>query len=400
METSKPPDVLFVIGGLGIGGTERHLLRVSRQLSRANWKVCIYSLAGDGPLRMELEAAGIKVILPPVDRATISDAVILRAMRFALAAMHLTYTMVRVRPRITHFFLPAAYIVGAIAASLTRIRLRVMSRRSLNTYQQAYPFVQRLEMKLHGGMDAILANSRAVIRELRDEEHVDSSRLGLIYNGIELPPLRLDHRAEVRSLMDIDDRTVVYIIVANLIPYKGHLDLITALGMANERINSLWHLLVVGRDDGVGVDIRALAKKLNIDDKISFLGERTDVASLLLASDVGLLCSHQEGFSNSIIEGMAAGLPMIVTDVGGNSEAVIDGQSGLVVPSHSPQELAVAIERLAKDPDLRVMMGNNARRRAQENFTLEACVARYQELYASLLAGRKPCEIDSIRPNW
>lgn len=88
---------------------------------------------------------------------------ILRAARLAFAAIHLTYTMARVRPQITHFFLPAAYIIGAIAALLTRMKVRVMSRRSLNNYQRAYPFVQSLEMKLHSGMNAILGNSRAVI---------------------------------------------------------------------------------------------------------------------------------------------------------------------------------------------------------------------------------------------
>ena len=165
-ELSDSPDVLFVMGELGVGGTERHLLNVGRQLSRADWRVCVYSLAGDGPLRGELESAGIRVVLPPIGRSAIPNVLILRVLRITLAAIHLTYMMSRMRPRIAHFFLPASYLIGAIAASLARIKIRVMSRRSLNMYQQAYPLVQRLEMKLHGSMNAVLGNSNAVVHQL------------------------------------------------------------------------------------------------------------------------------------------------------------------------------------------------------------------------------------------
>src|SRR5438477_7018715 len=127
-ELPESPDVLFVVGELGVGGTERHLLNVGGQLRRAGWRICIYSLAGDGALRGELESAGIDVILPPVGRSAIPNAVVLRVLRIILAALHLTYMMVRTRPRIAHFFLPAAYLIGANAASLARIKIRIMSR--------------------------------------------------------------------------------------------------------------------------------------------------------------------------------------------------------------------------------------------------------------------------------
>src|SRR5262245_26038782 len=102
---SEPSDILFIIGGLDVGGTERHLLSVGQQLRRADWRVWVYSLAGDGPLRSGLEAAGVCVALPPVSRAEVPNIKILRALRLALAAVHLTYTMVRLRPRIAHFLL-------------------------------------------------------------------------------------------------------------------------------------------------------------------------------------------------------------------------------------------------------------------------------------------------------
>ena len=392
----ESPDVLFVMGELGIGGTERHLLNVSRQLRRSGWRVRVYSLAGDGPLRSELKSAGIEVILPPVGRTAIPNAAVFRVLRIILSAVYLTYIMVRTRPRIAHFFLPAAYLIGAIAASLARIKIRIMSRRSMNTYQLAYPLVQWVEMKLHGSMNAVLGNSNAVVRQLRDEEDVSSDKLGLIYNGIELPPESSNNRAAVRSSIGLDEQTLVYIIVANLIPYKGHLDLIEAFGIANDRLGQPWQLLIVGRDDGAGFNIRALAKKLKLDDKILFLGMRSDVVNLLSASDIGLLCSHQEGFSNAILEAMAAGLPMIVTDVGGNAEAVLAGETGLVIPPHHPEALAEALVSLARDPLLRKTFGEAGRARLQTHFLLGGCVERYQALYRGLLRGEIPRDIPEV----
>jgi glycosyltransferase involved in cell wall biosynthesis len=90
--------------------------------------------------------------------------------------------------------------------------------------------------------------------------------------------------------------------------------------------------------------------------------------------------SHQEGFSNSVLEGMAAGLPMIVTDVGGNSEAVIDGDCGLVVPSGNPSRLAHAIMTLMNDREMSIAYGRAARARVDQVFSMDKCVYEYQQL--------------------
>lgn len=174
-KSPEMPEVLYVISNLGIGGAERHLSLVGRALVGRGHGVCVYSLAGDGPLRGVLEEGGVTVFVPPGSRAGSEGASISRAMRAALAAVHLTYVMLRTRPRIVHFFLPAAYLIGAVAAGLARVKIRVMSRRSLNVYQRGYPMMRWLEMKLHGGMTAILGNSMAVVRQLRDEEGVPGS---------------------------------------------------------------------------------------------------------------------------------------------------------------------------------------------------------------------------------
>jgi len=104
------------------------------------------------------------------------------------------------------------------------------------------------------------------------------------------------------------------------------------------------------------------------------------VPLFLRLADVGLLCSHEEGFSNAVLEGMAAGLPMVVTDVGGNAEAVIDGVTGYVVPAHNPELLADALLTVALADD-RALMGDRGRRRVVEKFSMNSCIDAYEALY-------------------
>ena len=271
-----------------------------------------------------------------------------------------------------------------------------MSRRSLNVYRDSRPFVWRFEQFLHPHMTAILGNSLSVVRELRYDEHVSADRLGLIYNGVRAVPAS-QSRETCREKLGLPPSALVLVIVANLIPYKGHRDLFQALAIASSRLPASWRLLVVGEDYGAGDGLKALARELKIDNKTSFFGLRSDVSEILAAGDIGLLCSHQEGFSNAIIEGMAAGLPMIVTDVGGNPEAVLDELTGIVVPPRDPARLADALIRLAGDTSLRERFGEAGRARAAEKFSLEQVVGSYDALYRTLLAGGRPGDVAQVR---
>jgi glycosyltransferase involved in cell wall biosynthesis len=126
------------------------------------------------------------------------------------------------------------------------------------------------------------------------------------------------------------------------------------------------------------------ASETGIADHILWLGEHRDVDRYLRATDIAVLCSHEEGFSNSLIEAMAFGIPVIATAVGGNLDAVVPEESGLLVPSRAPTELAAAILHMATKPEFRALCGASARRRVQENFSLAACTQRYANLYRGI----------------
>jgi len=390
-------DVLFVVGSFDVGGAERHLTLIASALARRGWRVTIYSLSGRGPALELFGTDDVGIICPPLERGSGREFVLRRLLRIAVVVVHLLKVMLQHRSAAVHFFLPSSYLIGAPLAIIAGIKRRVMSRRSLNRYQSKNMLIGPLERLLHPFMTAILGNSRSVMREL-EAEGVHAGRLGLIYNGVDTSIFAASGgREQTRRALGIQDSTLVLAIVANLIPYKGHLDLVEALGQSAREMPDDWKLLIVGRDDGAGAAIKTLAEMRGLADKLLFVGPRKDVSELLAASDIGLLASHEEGFSNAVIEGMYARLPMIVTDVGGNGEAVIDGENGLVVPPHDPSAFGRAIVRLAADPALRAKYGANGRRRVETHFTLDSCVGRYEALYRGLQASKIPRDIVEIQ---
>lgn len=375
--------ILFVIGTLDVGGAENHLVRIAKQLKLRGWEPEVFVMSLGGPLTAELASAGIPV--HGVDCQWCKKLPRGRTLSQLVSTMlHLIHIMRTRNPAVSHFFLPGAYIFGGVASFFSKSNPRIMSRRSLNNYQQSNPTYARIERWLHPRMNLVCANSFAVLEQL-EQEGVSPERLRLIYNGIEAAPSwAADHRARMRTELNIPDGAVVLVIVANLIPYKGHEDLIDALSFVAAELPAPWFVLCLGRDDGIGQRLRERAANAGVAEQVRWLGSRRDVPQILAASDIGLLTSHQEGFSNAVLEAMAAGLPMVVTDVGGNAEAVIDGETGFVVPAKDPQALAVAIRRLVNDPS-RHLMGERGRERVQSYFSLETCVNAYERLYCEVL---------------
>ena len=215
------------------------------------------------------------------------------------------------------------------------------------------------------------------------------AKVRLIYNGVDTVKAQYtDTSREIRDELGIPEDILLLVKVANLLPYKGHADLLDALSILTSNQRSKVHVLMIGRGYEDRSDLRLKASELRLERHVSWLGSRNDVPELLEVADIGILASHEEGFSNAILEGMSAGLPMVVTDVGGNAEAVIDGETGLVVPSKNPKALAAALEKLIFDTELRQSMGRAGRKRAQERFSLDSCVDAYEALFNEVLGSR------------
>ncbi len=374
--------LLVVTESLGTGGTESHLIRLLPLLARRGVDVAVFCMTERGSRAAELERAGIQIFAAR-SRSGRHGTRLRHPVHAAIAGVKLHRLLRRFRPDIVQFYLPGPYLVGAPVALSSRVPVKIMSRRSLSRYQRNLPAVASIERFLHGYMDAVTGNSRAVIKELV-AEGVPKAKLHLIYNGIDVAT-SMD-RSEARSVLGVDNDVLVGVMVANLIPYKGHHDLIEGFGLVTKQLPAGWRVLLAGRDEGLRPELEALAAKRGIVENVVFLGERSDVPLLLAAADFGLLTSHEEGFSNVVLEGMAASLPMIVTDVGGNAEAVLDGATGFVVPPNEPKAIGEAVLRLARDHNLRASLGDAGRKRVAEHFSMESCQNAHLELYRTLLA--------------
>lgn len=365
--------ILYVIGKLDVGGAEQQLLYLSKNLVKKGFDVSIFTLKKEGKLENEFIE----------NKVNLSGKNYNKYAKFGLipGAFDLISIMRKNNFDIVHFVLPEAYVIGAFCSFISPGIIRVMSRRSLNNYQNNYLLIRYIEKLLHKRMNLILGNSKAVCKQL-EEEGVPQNKLSLIYNGVEI---------EKYSENVIVDETIInkndlnLLCVANLIPYKGHIDLFNALGLIKDKINKNWSLLLAGRDDGHGIALKGLAKELDITENVKFLGEMKNIPGLIKNCDIGLLCSHQEGFSNSILECMAGGLPMVVTDAGGNAEAVIDGQTGIIIQPKSPEQIGNAILELANNESRREQMGSSAIDRIKTEFSIDKCISLYQKLYTDLI---------------
>lgn len=393
-------EIMFVIGSLAIGGAQRHLADIAHALSLRHWRIAVYVLIDDGPILDELLGnKEITVIQAPFLGPQASWSRIRRVLRLIIAASHLFKTLVARRSQIVHFMLPASYLVGAPLAFVALSPIRIMSRLSLNRYQLSDWKYRVFEPIIHKTMTAILGNSCRVVRELGESEGVSIGQLGLIYMGINIKPSEnLLDRSTIRKRIGIPSNSLLLVVVANLIPYKGHLDLLNALETAKAQLPPDWKLIFVGQDYGIKEKLQNFANSFGMKKNVVFLGARSDVSDILSVCDIGILPSHEEGFSIALLEKMAASLALVVTDVGGNGEAIVNNVCGLVVPPHDITALADAIVRLAFNPKLRDQFGSAAKERVKNRFSLDLTVEAYDILYQGLIDGKKINEIILMGP--
>lgn len=375
-KTKRRPIIFVVIGQLDVGGAETHLARVLPELSTEDYEIVMFVFSGGGALEESFRCAGIQILSPPYRRN--------RLARLAQCTVSLLTGIMQYKPSVMHFFLPEAYILGSIISLSRPGVVRIMSRRSLNKYQQRRAVLAKVERLTHRLLFGTLANSTAVSLELRGEGILQEN-IGVIYNGVF--PHELSPRAEqlqLKASLSIEDKSIVLVCVANLIPYKGHRDIIDALAMLDATMN--WHMICVGEDRGVLSGLTSQENRLGLNGKISWIGSSDAINCYLDIADVALLASHEEGFSNFILEAMAAGLPIVATRVGGNAEAIVDGNTGFLVPPRDPAALSTALANLILHDEMRLAMGEAGRRRVEQQFSHHQCVSHYRRLYENLIS--------------
>ena len=279
-----------------------------------------------------------------------------------------------IRPTIVHANSSKAGVLGRIAAWLARVPIRVFT-----AHGWAFKATSGLSAHLYLWADRLVAPITSVVVCVSETEYragvaartCRPSRAVTIYNGV-----------EVGLAATRPDRPKVRIVsVGRLAAPKDFATLVRAASLLDPSRYEL-HLLGDGPDRS---DLERLRDVLGVADNVTFEGDVHDVDDRLRDSDVFVLSSHSEGLPISVLEAMAAGLPVVATRAGGIPELVEDGVSGLLVPPDDVQALAGALTTLIGDRELRAAMGSAGRRRVEDQFSLDACRAAHVSLYSRLL---------------
>ena len=371
--------VLYVIGTLDIGGSEMQLVQLVTRLDRRRFEVVVCALTSGGPYLEMLKAAGI-----PVEIIGYEGLRIFRYPRRVIAQLvRLVTFMRRVRPDIVHGFLFWAYVIGALAARAARAPIVIASRRSLGRFKANQPHYLAVERIANRVTDLVIANSEAVKEDAVRQEKLPAQKVIVIYNGIDPDRFKLLPDHGLRRSLGLERCDPVVGVVANFIRYKVHEFFLDAWASVVKKCPAGMALFL--GDGPERSDIQSRVNAMGLGPSVRFLGIRNDVPALLAIMDLVVQPSLQEGFCNAILEAMAAGKPVVATAVGGNPEAVVHGETGLLVPPGDGRALAEAMVWILEHPAEAARFSAAARRRVAEHFDSMTMVRQYEAVYTALV---------------
>lgn len=374
------PEVLQLIGSFHQGGSERQAVQLSRLLLESRrYGVHVACLTREGVLLSEVEKLGIGDV-PEFPLTSFYDLNAGRQIRLLAKCLR------ERRIDIIHAHDFYTNVFGMAAASLARVPVRIASRRETGGMRSsAQNYVQR---RAYGLAHAIVANSDAVRRHLM-HEGVPKKKIAVIHNGLDtnrVTVLSASTRSEMLELTALptgDERRYVTIVANMRHVVKDHKTFLRSAMLVSERVPDA--AFVIAGEGELMESLKAFAVDLGLGDKTHFTGRCHHVAELLAASAVCVLSSTHEGFSNSILEYMAAARPVVATDAGGAREAIADGLTGYVVPCGDDGSMADRIVELLLDPVRAKEMGERGRLRVEQTYSCEAQLAHTEELYDRLL---------------
>lgn len=369
--------VLWLIKGLGLGGAEKLLVLAAPYLDRTRFRYEIaYFLPWKNALVADLEQAGLQVTClnhnHPLDLRVAG-----RLARF-LRERHID---------LVHAHLPYAGVVGRIAARLAGAAAVYTE----HNVQERFHVVSRLANQTTARLcDRIIGVSEEVSTSLRRSPFLRGVPVLTIANGVDVPQLRREAAESdgVRAEFGIDpDRPIVGVV--NVFRPQKRLDLWIRAARRIADAEPQTAFLVVG-DGPFRQDLVALARRVGLEERMHFPGLRRDAPRLMAAFDVFMLSSIYEGLPVAVLEAMALARPIVAMRVGGLPGVVQDGRHGYLVDPDDPEALADRVLHLLRNPPIRQAMGEAARARVQEAYSIERMVRATEDVYIEVLAGKAP----------
>lgn len=367
MLSSAPLRACFLIDELALAGTETQLLALIRRFDRQRVEPYLCLLRGDRAASRALEPAdcpvwrlGVAALARP--RTLLKFAEFVRLLR-----RHCIDVLQVYFPDSTYFGLPAALLAG--------VPNRIRTRNNLGHWLT--PWHHRLGRAMNGLTTATLTNCDAARQALLSAEAPPEESVHVLQNGVDI-----DRFLAVPALSEATPAQPCVGAVSNLRPVKGT-DIFVAAARLVHDICPAAAFHIAG-DGESRAEMEAAIAGGGLSERFFLPGSQRDVPEFLSGLDVAVLPSRAEGMSNALLEYMAAGRPIVATDVGGNAELIEDGVHGLLVPPEDPMALARAIVQLLNDRAFARRLGAAARQRARERFSREAMMQRFAAFYESL----------------
>ena len=374
--------ILYVVSGSTVGGAERQLLYYLEGARRDDMQFSVITLLGpsssarrsDIDLRTALTQLGIPQLNLDLHRFPTLAGMI----RFGRALR-------QQRADVLHAYGIRAELASRLLAPPSRYPRLVSSIRGPE--RQRPTWLCRVDARMPRIPHAYFANSSLAAREYSERGGIPPSRIRIIPNGIDTAAFEKRDSPtseELRNQFGVSSDDLLGICVANVHEAKGHHVLLHSVSALQSRYPRVKYLLV-GADRSRG-EIPALIHELGLENTVILTGPRRDIPSLLAASDFFVLTSLWEGLSNSLMEAMAAGLPILATAVGGTPELLDHLESAFLVPPDSIGHATEGLASLLENPELRTTLANNAHQRIRSEFSVSRMVERTTSSYRDLLS--------------
>lgn len=368
-----PAKLMLLAIGLGVGGTENHILELASRIDRSRFDVTVCTLKPGGLVAEELRARGIRVL--SLDGTGKLDARVL---------LRLLQLIREERPDVIQAFLFWANVAARVCGRILKTFAIISSYHDeIVSEGRMVRFIDRLTLKWTHG---ILCCSEAVRRSVLSRIGGTENQFRVIPFGVDADRFGSAPAATRKELGLSDDRPVIGTVCRLVEPKKG----LSILLHAMEELKRTFgqppcQLLIVGDGPARGT-LESLCERLGLSESVVFGGTRRDIPRVLHALDAFVLPSLYEGFGIAILEAMAAAKPVVASTVGGIPEFVVSGETGILVEPGNPAALAEAIGCLLRDPERARCMGMRGRARVLAGFQVATVVRRHEQVYEACLA--------------
>lgn len=369
-----PLKVVHIIPTLDQGGAEKQLCLLSTHLDRSRFDVHVVVLTHSGPREAELRQQGIPVHL--IGKRSKFDPWAYRRLKLKLAEL---------QPDIVHTWLFAANAYGRTAALANRVPVIIAGERCVDPWKQWWQLA--IDRHLLRRTSAVVTNTSAVV-DFYAQRGLSTERFVVIPNAVEVPTGRRLTAADVCQRLQLPPRKNVVLAIGRLWPQKGYPDLIWAGELLRVACPDTW-LVIIG-DGPQRARLQHYRDQVRAEDAVRFVGQRTDAHELLSGASLLWNGSLYEGQSNTILEAMAWGIPVVATDIPGTRDLVVPEVTGCLYNPGDVATLTRSSVRLLEDPSLAGPMGTAARQRVQGEFSLQLMVQRHTELYQQLYHQAQP----------